>query len=219
MTRSQADPIRLLLVDDHPVLLQGLASVFAPSDGFLVVATAQTVGAALAAHAEKNPDVTVLDLRLGEENGLDVLRAVKERQPTARFLVLSTFDADADVRSAVEAGAAGYLLKTAPPEALIGAIRAIHSGLRVLPDELTARLAEHAAIWNLTPRERDVLEAAAQGDGNRDIAKKLAITEGTVKGYLVSIFAKLGARSRTQAIAQALAKGLVDLGRRRPDPK
>lgn len=138
-----------------------------------------------------------------------------KRDPGARFLVLSTFDAEAQVRSAVEAGAAGYLLKTAPPATLIGAIRAVHAGLRFLPAELGARLERHAAIWDLTPRERSVLEAAAQGDGNREIAARLGLTEGTVKGYLVNIFAKLGVESRTQAIAQAIAKGLVDPSRPR----
>ena len=211
-------PIRLLLVDDHPVLLQGLASLLGPADGFVVVATARTAPEAIAAHAATRPDLTVLDLRLGTHSGVEVLRAVRARDPAARFLVLSTFDADADVRSAVAAGAAGYLLKTAPPEALIGALRAIHAGLKVLPPGLAARLDAHQAIWELTPREQEVLEAAAQGNANKEIAKKLAITEGTVKGYLVSIFAKLDASSRTQAIAKAIAKGLVDLSRsRRPE--
>jgi DNA-binding NarL/FixJ family response regulator len=205
-------PIRLLLVDDHPVLLQGLAALLAPAEGFLVVATAQTVQQAIAEHQRTRPDLTVLDLRLGREDGIEVLKAVKARDRAARFLVLSTFDTEAEVRSAVDAGAAGYLLKTAPPEILIGALRAVHSGLRVLPPELAARLEGRAAIWELTPRERSVLEAVAQGDGNREIAARLGLTEGTVKGYLVNIFAKLEVESRTQAIAKAAAKGLLDLG-------
>lgn len=211
----KGEPIRLLLVDDHPVLLQGLASLLGPAEGFAVVAMAATAREAVAAHRRERPDVTVLDLRLGEEDGIEVVRAVKARDPDARFLVLSTFDSEAAVRGAVAAGAAGYLLKTAPPEQLIGAIRAVHSGLRYLPSGLAALLDRPTAIWELTPRERAVLEAAAHGDANREIARRLAITEGTVKGYLVNIFAKLGVESRTQAIAKAIAKGLVDPGRPR----
>jgi two-component system, NarL family, response regulator len=207
-------PIRLLLVDDHPMLLQGLAATLRPADGFEVVATAGSVCEAIAAHQRERPQVTVLDLRLGEEDGTEVIRAVRRRDPGARFLVLSTFDAEAQVRGVVEAGAAGYLLKTAPPATLVGAIRAVHAGLRVLPPELAAQLAEHAAIWDLTPRERSVLRAAAEGDTNKEIAVRLGITEGTVKGYLVGIFAKLGVESRTQAIAKAAAKGMVELGGR-----
>jgi DNA-binding NarL/FixJ family response regulator len=209
-----AAPIRLLLVDDHPMLLQGLEATLRPADGFQVVATAGSVAAAVAAHRKERPDVTVLDLRLGEEDGTEVIRAVRGRDPGARFLVLSTFDAEAQVRGVASAGASGYLLKTAPPAALIGAIRAIHSGLRHFPAELAERIAQPAAIWELTPRERSVLEAAAEGDTNKEIAARLGITEGTVKGYLVSIFAKLGAESRTQAIAKAAAKGLLGLGAR-----
>lgn len=207
-----AAPIRLLLVDDHPVLLQGLAATLRPADGFLVVAMAGSVREAVAAHERERPDVTVLDLRLGEEDGVEVIRAVRRRDGTARFLALSTFDAEAQVRSVVEAGGAGYLLKTAPPATLAGAIRAVHAGLKVLPQELAVQLEKHAAIWDLTPRERTVLEAAAQGDTNKEIAARLGITEGTVKGYLVGIFAKLGVESRTQAVARAAAKGLLELG-------
>jgi len=211
----KGDPIKLLLVDDHPVLREGLALLLGATEGLAVVGKAATVAEAIAAHESTRPDVTVLDLRLGEEDGVAVIRAVKRRDPGARFLVLSTFDAEAEVRGVVDAGAAGYLLKTAPPETLIGAIRAVHSGLRFLSPELEALLGKHAAIWDLTPREREVLEAAAHGDANKEIARKLAISEGTVKGYLVSVFAKLGAESRTQAIAKAVAKGLLDLGRPR----
>lgn len=212
-------PIRVLLVDDHPVLLKGLASMLEPADGFAVVGLAQTAREAIELHQREQPDVTVLDLRLGTEDGIEVLRTVRAGQPSARFLVLSTFDSEADVRSAVEAGAVGYLLKTSPPETVIGAIRAIHAGLRVLSPEMIASLDGHSPIWDLTPRERAVLEEAAQGAANKAIATKLTITEATVKGHLVNIFAKLGAESRTQAIAKALAKGLLDLGRRsRRDP-
>lgn len=206
------EPIRLLLVDDHPVLLQGLAATLSPEGGFLVVATAGSVREAVEAHLRERPQVTVLDLRLGAEDGVEVIRAVKKREPAARFLVLSTFDAEAQVRSVVEAGAAGYLLKTTPPATLAGAIRAVHAGLKVLPPELAVQLEGHAAIWDLTRRERSVLEAAALGDTNKEIAARLGITEGTVKGYLVGIFAKLGVESRTQAIAKAAAKGLLELG-------
>ncbi len=209
-----AEPIRLLLVDDHPVLLQGLAATLRPQDGFEVVATAASVAEAVAAHARFRPALTVLDLRLGEEDGTEVIRIVRRSDPAARFLVLSTFDTEAQVRQAVEAGAAGYLLKTAPPQSLIAALRAVHAGLRFLPAELAAHLERHAAIWDLTPRERSVLAAAAEGDTNREIAARLGLTEGTVKGYLVGIFSKLGVENRTQAIALAAAKGLIELGGR-----
>lgn len=207
-------PIRLLLVDDHPVLLQGLAATLRPQDGFEVVATAASVAEAVAAHARCRPALTVLDLRLGEEDGTEVIRIVRRSDPAARFLVLSTFDTEAQVRQAVAAGAAGYLLKTAPPQSLIAALRAVHAGLRFLPAELAAHLEQHAAIWDLTPRERSVLAAAAEGDTNREIAARLGLTEGTVKGYLVGIFTKLGVENRTQAIALAAAKGLIELGGR-----
>jgi DNA-binding NarL/FixJ family response regulator len=127
---------------------------------------------------------------------------------------LSTFDTDQDVHGAVEAGAAGYLLKTAPPEVLIDAIRRVASGLRVLPQELVERLESRLEISQLTAREQEVLEQVVSGAGNRDIAERLAIREATVKEHLSHIYAKLGVTSRTQAISEALSRGLVRLSRR-----
>lgn len=212
--RHGVDPIRLLLVDDHPVVLEGLAALLDGEGNLSVVATARTAEQALALFEAHRPDVTVLDLRLGDDDGVDVLRRIRAKDPRARVLVLSTFDTDQDVHGAVEAGAAGYLLKTAPPEVLIDAIRRVASGLRVLPQELVERLESRLEISQLTAREQEVLEQVVSGAGNREVAERLTIREATVKEHLSHIYAKLGVTSRTQAISEALSRGLVRLSRR-----
>jgi DNA-binding NarL/FixJ family response regulator len=207
--------VRLLLVDDHPVVLEGLAALLDAEPGLRVVATAGDTLQALALFVRERPDVTVLDLRLGDDDGIALLHRLRAAEPRARVLVLSTFDADQDVRSAIGAGAAGYLLKTAPPAALIDAIRRVATGLRVLPRDLAERLRDHLPVSDLTPREHAVLGHVAGGASNREVAERLAIREATVKEHLSHVFAKLGVASRTQAIAEALRRGLVRLSHRR----
>jgi two-component system NarL family response regulator len=208
-------PLRVLLADDHPVVLEGLAALLAGA-GMAVVATARTGEEAVALHARHRPDVTLLDLRMPAGGGVEAIRRIRAADPSARLLVLTTFDTDEEVFRAVEAGAAGYLLKTAPPEELTRAIADVAAGRRVIPPAIAARLADRVAGSELTPRELEVLAAVARGEGNREIARRLAITEGTVKGHVSNVLDKLGVRSRTQAVTAALARGLVRLGRRRP---
>lgn len=206
-----AVPLRLLVVDDHPVVREGLVAMLDGEEGIAVAGSAASVEEAILRHAELAPDVTLLDWRLGKGDGVEVLRRVRARAPQARFVVLSTFDAEADVRAALAAGAAGYLLKTAGPEEIADAVRRVARGLRVLPGELAAKLAEAPPPDPLTPRERQILTELTRGASNREIAERMKISEATVKDHLTHVFEKLGVDSRTQAIATALARGLVRL--------
>ena len=202
-------PLRLLLADDHAVVLEGLAALLGAMGGFEIVGKASDAAEAVALHARLRPDVAILDLRMGGTHGIDAIRDIRRTAPHARILVLTTFDTEEEVFGALQAGAAGYLLKSASPQALAAAIRDVAAGLRALPPAVAARLAERVAASDLTPRELEVLAGAARGERNRDIARRLGVTVGTVKGHLYNVFDKLGVKSRTQAVVEALARGLV----------
>jgi DNA-binding NarL/FixJ family response regulator len=159
------------------------------------------------------PDVTLIDLSLPELSGIDTMIAIRTEFPEARIIMLTTFEGDVEIQRALGAGARGYLLKNMPPKDLVAVIRQVHAGKKHIPSEVAARLAEHLGEEDLTPRELGVLRQAADGNRNRGIAEKLFSSEETVKAHIKHIMEKLGASDRTQAVAMALRRGIIQLGR------
>ena len=202
--------IRVLLVDDHPVVRSGLAALLASAEGIEVVGAAGSGEEALELASSAAPDVVLCDLRLGDGiDGVGVTAALRERGTAV--LILTTYDNDSDIARAVLAGAAGYLLKDAEPDDIVAGIVAAAEGRLVLSRELEGRVVERmsAGVPTLSARELDVLRLVAEGLTNREIAKRLFITEGTVKTHLVHAFGKLGAESRTGAVAAARRHGFL----------
>ena len=208
--------IHILLVDDHPVVREGLAGLLAGQADFEVVGLAADGTTAVQLHESLQPDVTLMDLRMPGLDGVGAIEAIKGKRPSAHILVLTTYDSDADIVRAVEAGATGYLLKDTPREELFRAIRATARGESVLTPAVASRLMTRMrapAEENLSPREIDVLQLVARGNGNREIGKQLHISTATVKTHLIHIFDKLGVNDRTAAVTVALEKGIISLTR------
>jgi len=208
--------IRVLSVDDHPLLNEGIAAIINNQPDMELVAQAIDGGDAIGKFREYHPDVILMDLRLPDMSGIDTMIAIRAEFPEARVVMLTTFEGDVEIQRALEAGARGYLLKSMPPRDLVAAIRQVHAGKKRIPSEVAARLAEHMGEEDLTARELDVLQHAANGNRNRDIAEKLFISEDTVKVHIKHIMEKLGATDRTQAVAVALRRGIFQLGPAQP---
>jgi len=209
---SENTKIRVLIVDDHRVVRVGLRAIIDAEPDMEVVAEAGDGPAALAAYAEHKPDITLLDLRLPGMSGPEVLTALRQQDPEATVIVLTSYDADEDVYRAVQAGARGYLLKgTLPDGVLEAAIRKVHAGQRLLAPEAAARLADRMTSPQLTPREVAVLELVARGKSNKEIGTMLSLAEGTVKTHLKRIYEKLGVGDRTEAALVAVQRGIVSL--------
>jgi DNA-binding NarL/FixJ family response regulator len=204
--------IRVLSVDDHPLLNEGIAAIINNEPDMELVAQAIDGGDAIGKFREYHPDVILMDLRLPDMSGIDTMIAIRAEFPEARVVMLTTFEGDVEIQRALEAGARGYLLKSMPPRDLVAAIRQVHAGKKRIPSEVAARLAEHMGEEDLTARELDVLQHAANGNRNREIAEKLFISEDTVKVHIKHIMEKLGATDRTQAVAVALRRGIIQLG-------
>jgi DNA-binding NarL/FixJ family response regulator len=212
-------PIRLLIVDDHPVVRDGLRGMFAGSEEFEVVGDAADGAGAVARAMALCPDVILMDLRMPGGDGVQAIRELAERGLPARILVLTTYDTDSDVLAAIEAGATGYLLKDAPPDELLRGVRAAARGDSVLSPSVASRLvgrmrAPAPASEPLSQRELEVLGLVARGVGNRDAAARLFISEATVKTHLMHIYAKLGVNDRAAAVAAAFDRGLLTPGER-----
>ncbi|MGH4032980.1 response regulator [Actinomycetota bacterium Odt1-20B] len=215
MTGRPAGTIRLLLADDHPVVRAGLRAVLDAEPDFTIVAEAATAEAAAERAADGDVDVVLMDLQFGAGmHGSEATAAITAREGAPRVLVLTTYDTDADILAAVEAGAAGYLLKDAPPEELAAAVRTAASGRSALAPAIAHRLMDRmrAPAEALSRRELEVLHLVRAGLSNQQISKELFLSQATVKSHLVHIYAKLGVDSRTGAVAAAVERGLIRWG-------
>jgi DNA-binding NarL/FixJ family response regulator len=205
-------PIRVMIVDDHPVVRNGLIGMFAGDTDFEVVGEASDGAEAVRRARAIAPDVILMDLRMPEMDGVSAIAALTAAGVPARVLVLTTYDTDSDVLAAIEAGATGYLLKDAPPNDLFKAVRAAAGGETVLSPTVATRVVGQMrapAQEPISQRELEVLELVAQGTSNRDAAARLFISEATVKTHLVHIYAKLGVNDRAAAVAEAFNRGLL----------
>lgn len=208
--------IQILIADDHPVVREGLAGILAGQDDFEVVGLAADGNTAVTLHNSLNPDVTLMDLRMPGLDGVGAIEAIKAKRPSANILILTTYDSDADIVRAIEAGATGYLLKDTPREELFRAIRATANGESVLAPAVASRLMTRMrapAEDNLSAREIEVLQLVAKGASNKEVGKTLHISTATVKTHLIHIYNKLGVTDRTSAVTTALEKGIIALER------
>ena len=208
---TEAARIRVLSVDDHPLLREGIGALVNAQPDMQLVAQAATGRAAVEQYRAQRPDVTLMDLRLPDMSGVDALAAIRAEFPEARIVMLTTFEGDVEIQRALAAGARGYLLKSLPPAELIEAIRQVHAGRKRIPNDVAAQLAEHAGEETLTPREVEVLRHVAEGNRNKDIADRLLISEETVKVHVKHVMDKLGASDRTEAVAIAIRRGIIQL--------
>jgi DNA-binding NarL/FixJ family response regulator len=204
-------PIRVLTVDDHPLMREGTAAMIRSQADMLLVAEAANGSEALQRFREHRPDVTLMDIRLPDRSGIDTVIAIRSEFPEARILMLTTFDGDVEIHRALQAGARGYMLKSMPPSELLVGIREVHAGRKRIPPEVAAHLAEHMGEESLTARELEVLQQVAGGNRNRDIGGRLFISEETVKVHVKHIMEKLGAKDRTEAVSIALRRGMIQL--------
>jgi DNA-binding NarL/FixJ family response regulator len=203
--------IRILAVDDHPMLREGIASLIASQSDMELVAEASTGREALEQFRNHRPDLTLMDLQMPDMDGIEAMIAIRGEFPEARFIIFTTYKGDVQVLRALKAGAQAYLLKGLLRKELLETIRAVHAGQKRISPEAAAVLANHLIDEALTPREIDVLRLIANGNANKLIGARLSITEETVKGYVKSILSKLGARDRTHAVTVALKRGIIDL--------
>jgi two-component system NarL family response regulator len=208
---SQLNTIRVLVVDDHPVVRQGLVGMLEEVPDILVVEQAENGREALTVFRQKQPDVTLMDLRMPQMDGVAAITAICTEFPAARIIVLTTYEGDEDIYQGLRAGAKGYLLKDAEPEELLAAIRAVHKGQKHIPPQVGAKLLERMTSPELSDRELEVLQLITTGKSTQAISKALHITERTVNFHINHILSKLGVEDRTQAVIVALRRGIVSL--------
>jgi len=206
-----SEPIRILVVDDHKIVRQGIVSLLNTVADLQVVAEAADGQEAIDAHRLHKPDVTLMDLRLPKIGGADAITRIRQEHPTARIIVLTTFDGDEDIFRALQAGAKGYLLKGMDIDELTDAIRSVFAGKSRIPAAVAEKLADRMGGPALTAREIEVLKRIVAGRSNKEIAQDLIISEATVKTHINSILSKLGVTDRTQAATSALQRGIVHL--------
>ena len=208
---NNSDLIRVMIVDDHPIVRQGFAGMLATEPNIVVVAEAANGQQAIDLFRQHRPDITLMDLRMPAVSGVEAITRIRKEFPKSRFIVLTTYDGDEDIYRALQSGAQGYLLKTMYCDEIIDAIRTVSEGRRYIPMPVATRLAERMAGSDLTSREIEVLELIVKGKSNKQIADVLAITEPTVKGHVSNILGKLGVDDRTQAATAAIQRGIIHL--------
>ena len=207
-------PIRVLCVDDHPIVREGIGAVLRLETDMLLVGYATNAESAIQIFCSTAPDVTLMDLHFPDGDGISVIRQIRAVKPNARVIALTTYSTEAHIRGAIDAGVSGYLLKESLRCEMVNAIRAVHCGLRWIPREIEVRLAESQMYEPLTLRELDVLRLMAEGMRNRSISEALSVAEETVKAHVRNILAKLRAQDRTQAVTVAVRRGILELGER-----
>jgi len=208
---SGTEAIRVVVVDDHPLLRKGIAALVNAETDMKLVAEASTGVEAIRQFRQHRPDITLMDLQMPDMNGIDATTAIRQEFPDARIIVLTTYAGDIQVVRALKAGARGYLLKAEVNEELLETIRCVHAGHRRIPPEVAAEVAEYTAREALSEREVEVLRLVAAGKANKEIAARLSIGEDTVKRHMTNILAKLQANDRTHAVTIALKRGIIEL--------
>ncbi len=208
---SDASSIRILSVDDHALIRQGIAGLLAMQPDMKLIAEASNGREAIQQFRQHRPDITLMDLQMPEMGGLDAIIAIRGEFADARIIVLTTYAGDVQALRALQAGARGYLLKDTLHKELLDTVRAVHAGKKSLSPEVSFQLAEHATDDALTPAEVGILRLIAEGLANKQIADQLSITEDTVKGRVKSILSKLGANDRTHAVMIGLKRGIIEL--------
>jgi DNA-binding NarL/FixJ family response regulator len=203
--------IRVLAVDDHPLLRDGIAALIGSEEDMELIGEASNGREAFDLFRKYQPNITLMDLQMPDMNGIDAIGAIRGEFPEARIIVLTTHPGDVQVSRALKAGARAYLMKGELRKELLETIRAVHAGQKRLSPEIAAEIAEHATDGALTPREIDVLRLVAGGNANKEIGVRLALTEVTIKSHVRNILAKLGANDRTHAVTIALKRGIIDL--------
>ena len=201
--------IRLLCVDDHPIVLDGLVSLLNTQPDMRVVGSATTGHQGIETFLSVRPDVTLMDLRFRDMSGINAIAAIRRESPDARIVVLTMLEGDADAQRALHAGARGYLFKSMQPHELFDTVRAVYSGKACVPPDVAARIAAYQGHEVLTSRELSVLQGVADGGRNAEIAAQLGIKEETVKAHVRTILAKLNARSRAHAVTIGISRGLI----------
>ena len=205
------EAIRVLVADDHQVVREGLVAMIGREPDMTVVAEACNGRQAVEQFFRHRPDVALMDLRMPEMDGVEAITAIREKNADARIVVLTTFDGDEDIYRGLRAGAKAYLLKDAPGEELLECIRNVNCGKMCVPPTIAAKLAGRLSGSELTARELEVLEHMAEGRSNREIARSLSITEGTIKAHVNNILNKMNVSGRTEAVTIAIKRGIVHL--------
>jgi DNA-binding NarL/FixJ family response regulator len=203
--------IKILCVDDHPVVLDGLSAIIAMQPEMELAATASSGETALKAFREHRPDVALVDLRLPDMSGFELIKAFRKIDNRAKAIVLSSYDGDADIQRALDAGAQGYVAKGLVRDELLTAIRTVSAGGKHIPASIAQRLVGHMQSDAISERERQVLSLVAAGKRNKEIAAELSIAEDTVKMHVRNIFSKLDVTDRTEAVTVALRRGIIHL--------
>ena len=208
---DNSEKIRVLIVDDHPIMRVGIAAIINGRADMITVGQAGTGEEAVALFEQCQPDITLMDLRLPGMSGVEAIRSIRGKHPEALFVVLTTYEGDEDIYQALEVGARAYIIKGMPHEALADALRRVYAGGRFIPSPVSRALAARVPDSDLSSREREVLQLLAHGESNKRIAVHLGITEATVKSHVSAILMRLQVEDRTQAVVTALQRGIVHL--------